>query len=49
MTEQALNEGIRRLIIARREASIEEQERINKKLTKLYDLQETMYKQTYKA
>ena len=48
MTEQALNEGIRRLIIARREASPEEQERINKKLTKLYDLQYTMYKQTYK-
>ena len=49
MTEQALNEGIKRLIIARREASIEEQERINKKLTKLYDLQETMYKQIYQS
>jgi hypothetical protein len=47
MTEESLKEGIRRLIIARRNASPEEEERINTKLTKLYDLQEIMYKQNY--
>ena len=47
MTFKPFIRGIKRLIIARRGASIEEQERINKKLTKLYDLQETMYKQIY--
>ena len=47
MTEESLKEGIRRLIIARRNASPEEQVGINTKLTKLYDLQEIMYKQNY--
>lgn len=40
MTLQALNEAIKRLIIARRKARGDsaEQDRINAKLTKLYDL-----------
>lgn len=40
MTLQALNEAIKRLIIERRDAhgNYAEQDRINKKLTKLYDL-----------
>lgn len=42
MTLQALNEAIKRLIIARREAHGDsaEQDRLNAKLTKLYDLKE---------
>ena len=40
MTIEALKEAIKRLIIKRREAhgNKEEQERINEKLTKLYDI-----------
>ena len=38
MTEETLNEAIRRIIILRRTASPEEQARLNIKLDKLYDL-----------
>ena len=47
MTKQALEEAIKRLIIKRREAyrNYAEQERINQKLTKLYDLKWLMLQQ----
>ena len=47
MTKQALEEAIRRLIIKRQEAHKDhaEQERINQKLTKLYDLKWLMLEQ----
>lgn len=47
MTLEAIMEAIKRLIIKRREAhnNIEEQERINAKLTKLYDLKRLMLAQ----
>lgn len=47
MTKQALEEAIRRLIIKRQMAhnDYEEQERINQKLTKLYDLKWLMMEQ----
>ena len=49
MTKQALEEAIRRLIIKRREAHNDyaEQERINQKLTKLYDLKWLIMEQEY--
>ena len=49
MTKQSLEEAIRRLIIKRREAHNDyaEQERINQKLTKLYDLKWLMMEQEY--
>ena len=49
MTKQALEEAIRRLIIKRRDAHNDyaEQERINQKLTKLYDLKWLMMEQEY--
>ena len=49
MTLLALEEAIKRLIIKRREAygNDEEQERINQKLTKLYDLKWLMMEQEY--
>ena len=49
MTKQALEEAIRRLIIKRQEAHNDyaEQERINQKLTKLYDLKWLMMEQEY--
>ena len=48
MTLQALQEAIARLIIKRAEnhGNAEEQERINKKLTKLYDLKFTLLSQS---
>ena len=47
MTLEALTNAIANLIIKRREAhnNIEEQERINAKLTKLYDLKRLMLSQ----
>lgn len=47
MTLEALMNAIANLIIKRREAhnNIEEQERINAKLTKLYDLKRLMLSQ----
>ena len=47
MTKQALEEAIRRLIIKRQETHNDyaEQERINQKLTKLYDLKWLMLEQ----
>lgn len=50
MTLEALQQAIARLIIARREAHGDqaEQDRINKKLTKLYDLKYTMLEQQSK-
>lgn len=47
MTEQALEEAIKRLIIKRRNAhgNAEEQARINLKLTRLYDIKYLMIKQ----
>lgn len=54
MTQQALQQAIARLIIKRREAhgNEAEQDRLNEKLTKLYDLQWVMLTQfangTYK-
>ena len=47
MTRQALEEAIRRLILKRQEARNDygEQERINQKLTKLYDLKWVMLEQ----
>ena len=47
MTALSLNEAIKRLIIKRREAyrNYVEQERINQKLTKLYDLKWLMLEQ----
>lgn len=45
MTEQALTEAIKRLIIARRNANEQEQNRINIKLTKLYDIKYLMLQQ----
>ena len=47
MTKQAIEEAIRRLIIKRQEAHNDyaEQERINQKLTKLYDLKWLMLEQ----
>lgn len=49
MTKQSLEEAIRRLIIKRQEAHNDyaEQERINQKLTKLYDLKWLMMEQEY--
>ena len=49
MTLLALEEAIKRLIIKRREAyrNYVEQERINQKLTKLYDLKWLMMEQEY--
>lgn len=46
MTFEALTEGIKRLIAKRRTASREEQEKINEKLDKLYDLKYLMLKQS---
>lgn len=48
MTFQALQEAIARLIIKRAEnhGNAEEQERINEKLTKLYDLKYVMLSQS---
>ena len=45
MTELALNEAIKKLILKRMTASAEEQERLNIKLTKLYDIKYTMLMQ----
>lgn len=47
MTLEALTEAIKRLIVKRAEAhgNTQEQERINTKLTKLYDLKAIMLKQ----
>ena len=45
MTEQALREGIARLIKKRWYATGEELDRINAKLTKLYDLKALMIEQ----
>lgn len=45
MTEQALNEAIRRLITKRMTADEEEQERLNTKLTKLYEIKYLMIQQ----
>lgn len=45
MNWQSLNHTIQRLIIQRRDASVEDQDRINKKLTKLYDLRRVMIEQ----
>lgn len=49
MTKQSLEEAIRRLIIKRQMAhnDYEEQERINQKLTKLYDLKWLMLQQEF--
>lgn len=49
MTLLALEEAIKRLIIKRREAyrNYVEQERINQKLTKLYDLKWLMLQQEF--
>ena len=51
MTFEALQEAIRRLIIARSEATGNEAEqaRLNAKLEKLYDLKYTMLEQAAKA
>jgi hypothetical protein len=50
MTLEALTEAIKRLIIKRREAhgNNEEQQRLNDKLTKLYNLKYLMLEQTQK-
>jgi len=48
MTFEALNNAIRRLILLRRDAEPKEQDRINAKLTKLYDLKWTMLGQMNK-
>ena len=50
MTLEALQNAIAKLIITRREAhgNQAEQDRINKKLTKLYDLKYTMLEQQSK-
>ena len=45
MTEQSLIEGIKRLIIARRNANNQEQQRINAKLDKLYEIKYLMLQQ----
>ena len=45
MTELALNEAIRKLIELRRNASEKEQERLNTKLTKLYEIKYIMITQ----
>ena len=42
MTKESLLLGIQRLVLKRRTATREEQERINAKLSKLYDLQWVM-------
>lgn len=51
MTLQAIKEAIQRLIVARRDATgnVEEQERINVKLTKLYNLKYIALEQETKA
>lgn len=51
MTIEALNEAIKRLIMKRAEAHNDEaeQERINSKLTKLYDLKCLMLEQQARA
>lgn len=51
MTYEALQEAIRRLIIARAEAhgNEAEQDRLNAKLEKLYNLKYTMLEQASKA
>ena len=49
MTKEALYEAIKRLIEKRRTASVEEQARINIKLTKLYDLKYIMLQQVHQG
>ena len=49
MTEETLNEAIKRIIILRRTASPEEQARLNIKLTKLYDLKYIMLQQVHQG
>lgn len=49
MTEEALNEAIKRLIEKRRTASAEEQARLNIKLDKLYDLKYIMLQQVHQG
>lgn len=46
MTLEALTEGIKRLVEKRRTASREEQEKINIKLDKLYNLKYIMLEQS---
>ena len=49
MTIEILNETIKKLIIKRMNVDLENQERLNAKLTKLYEIKYTMLEQKSKG